>query len=120
MEMYNYKDKFRVIVEHKIEDIEKIEKQLTQMNQKKEQEEQYKQTEEYKKKQAEDKEAYRRRWILEYFKELHPEQRDMTEEEYKEYISILEDEGTKKSYSILSFINKENPHLNLDDEQENI
>jgi len=117
MVLIDFPNKFKVEVETKQRDIEKIEDELTQIRKKQLEKEAEKETEEYKEKRKAEKEAYRRKWILEFFKELNPEHREMTEEEYKVYTSIIDDKETKKGYSILSFINKESTR-NLPQESE--
>jgi hypothetical protein len=108
-ELFDFENKFRVEVESKQHIIEEVDKELTEIKKKQEEELKKYQTDEYKQKIKESNEAYRRKWILEFYKELNPEHREMSDEEYNNYTYILDDINTKKGYSILSFIKKENP-----------
>jgi hypothetical protein len=100
MSLLDIKDKFRIEVETKQQELKILEKKKQKIMDNV-------LTDEDKKKLKESKEAYRRRWILELFKEFT--NRDMTEEEYQHYISIIDDVDTKQGYSLISFIKKENP-----------
>lgn len=116
MVLNDYPDKLKVEVEERNRIIEEIDKELSEIN-KKEQEINAKyESEEYKIKKQQENEAYSRKWVFEFFKELHPLHRDMTEIEYNEYISILHNEQTKKGYSILSYIRKENPKQSVNED----
>lgn len=117
MPLFDMPDKFRVEVETRNKIIEEVDKELTIINQKKAEEAKYIESDEYKEKLRKEKEAYSRKWVFEFFKELHPDHREMKEEEYQEYMSILKDPNTKPNYSILMFINKADPIIRNKQEQ---
>ena len=109
----------RYIIEKEIRQVEiqRIEEELTAINKKVRDQEVETITEEQRALNLEEKEKIRKSYIPYFFKEFA--NREMTDQEYKDYTKKLDDPETKKGWNIKDFIEEINPEV-LFEKQEKV